>query len=264
MPKGKGGVCVDSIGYQLLKMNAVDYPIQYKWDDDEEGRFQDLTTGLIAVESPLDKVSYKAAIGMAAALLELIFYRLNGRPEMTENMIQDIKWKIDALWMAAIDPRYIRETTFYDNKTDVSEPSEGAVYGPLWVALLAVEELAYKLDEKYYHIYVQVIGMALLAEYISPDRKLFQQWLVNTLQKAMNSFPCGFAYRDFDEDDAYDYDDEPPVFRDLFFLPGVYDEDFAVKNAKAFVKSVRKKKNPYLRTPQKMLQLEFDGVPYTL
>ncbi|MCL1917077.1 MAG: hypothetical protein FWG14_01990 [Peptococcaceae bacterium] len=118
-------------------------------------------------------------------------------------------------------------------------------------------------NKKSYYIHAPIVGIALLAEYITPKKEVFREWFTNVLRKASEAYPCSFDYDKIDTKGKYDDTNDPPVFRDFFFGSEPYDEETARQNSRNFMQSVKGSNNPYLRSPEEMIELGFKGTPYT-
>jgi len=250
----------DNIENDLLNLNSISHPIDYKWSDKILGKFANTTDKHPRLENALCKIGYKASIGLGASMSELIFRRLNGSQELTDEMIQDIKYRLDAMWISSIDPLYVYLLRYNSRK----ESSEGEIHGPLWIMLSDIELLSFKFNEKSYYIHEHIVGISLLSEYLSPQKKIFREWFTNILKKASEVYPCSYDYDNDDLDGKYDYSNEPPVFREFFFGSEPYDEEVAKQKAREFMQSVKDSGNPYLRSPEEMIELGFKGTPYTI
>ncbi|MCL1917079.1 MAG: hypothetical protein FWG14_02000 [Peptococcaceae bacterium] len=136
----------------------------------------------------------------------------------------------------------------------------------MWVTSSAIEDLSWNFNNKSFYIHEPIVGIALLAEYITPEKKLFREWFTDVLKRAAEVYPCRYNYSDdgVNEKEEYDYSSEPPVFREFFFDSDSYDEEVVKQRANIFMQSVKDDNNPYLRSSEEMIELGFNGTPYIL
>jgi len=246
----------------MLKFNWKYNPINYEWNNDVSGKILYTLEGNSRLKKILNKMGYKVSIGFAASLLKLVAIRLSGHSELTKEFINDMNNRIDSVYAAAINPLYGRVLK-YGPSTKV--PSKGPIHGPCWAILQEIMLLSDKYNTKSYFVHTHLIGPSLLLEHIAPNKKSFQKWFTETIKKATDVFPCQYEYGDFNHKDTYDCSDEPPVPQEFFF-----DEDFqytpeiAKQKINAFLQTLDYKSNPYLRSPEEMLEAGFSGTPYTI
>ena len=244
-----------------FKYNWKNAPLSYDWSEDVFGRFLHTIEGNTRMKKVLNTMGYKASIGFAASLLKLVAIRFDGHPELTEEFINDMNKRVDSVFAAAIDPMYGRVLKYGINP---KAPTEGPIHGPCWAILTKIMLLSNAYNKKSYYIHTDLVGPSLLLEHISPDKKDFQRWFAETVKKASDTFPCRYGYDgSISLKGAYDCSDDPPVPREFFF-----DEDFqytpetAKQKNNAFLQSLDYRINPYLRSPEEMLEAGFVGTPY--
>ena len=80
------------------------------------------------------------------------------------------------------------------------------------------------------------------------------------------TIPCTYNYSDLDFDDKdarYDCSVDAPVPREFFFDQNFeYSEEAAKPVLNAFLQSLDYNNNPWLCTPEEMLEKGFKGTPY--
>jgi len=252
---------IEQISQELLQLNAITHPINYKWNEAVQYACTETGNPSYRFEKMLHKVGYKASIGLAAALLELTLCRLSKSPDLTAAIVQDTQYKLEALWMAAIDPLYVQKLDY-----DHNDPSEGIINGPLRAFLSSLKHLSETFNARSRFIHSKITSMVLIAEHITPKKQLFRKWLSRTLKKAVETHPYNWEYIQFAAAESgftaereYLYWNEPPVFRDFFFgLDSQYNEDAARQKTLALTQS-GDPGNPYLRPFEEMVRLGFDG-----
>ena len=179
--------------------------------------------------------------------------------EKSNEMIQNIKYKLDAVWLAAIDPLY---TCVLEDDLD-NEPYEGRVFGSLWATLVAIYELSLAFNEKSY-LHEPLVGIALLTKHIIPKKILFWEWFEGVWRKLSETYPCSYKLPADYNELKYDDSNEPAVFRDFFFGSEPYNGETAKQNTRVMMQSAKNSNNPYLRPSEEMIKLGFKGTPYTI
>ena len=233
---------------------------RFEWGKDTATKFSStqLTNGrLLAV---LSKVGYKASMGIAVALTELIQLRSKNQYPYI-NITEEFAPKIEALWAAAIDPLYLRDP-FFDYKY-ADENGVKATYSSNWYIL---RYIARRYIAGSYYIHEFLVNIAMLTRHLMPNKGLFDKWFTETMQKTVETFPCLYDYGDLDENDekaVYDCSADVPVPREFFFNPEfIYSPNAAKSVLNSFLKSLNYRNNLWLCTPEEMLEKGFKGTPY--
>ncbi|MCL1919429.1 MAG: hypothetical protein FWG14_14240 [Peptococcaceae bacterium] len=210
----------------------------------------------------LNKVGYKAVMGVATTLTELIQLRSEIRYPYID-AVREFAPKIEALWAAAINPFYLRKYNFdyeYFDKDKIQ-----STYFSNWFVLRYV---AGRYIKGWCYIHRYLVNLSMLTRHLMPNRNLFDKWFAETLCKTAEVFPCAYDYDDLDRDDkkeiaVYDCSNDPPVPREFFFDPKFqYSEETAKPVLNTFLQSLDYNSNPWLSTPEEMLIKGFKGTPY--
>jgi len=233
---------------------------EFEWKSNHSTDFSSTYLSNNRLFNVLNKIGYKATMGFAITLTELIQLRSkNHYPYINAN--QEFSPKIEALWAAAIDPLYLDKYYF-----DYEYFDENKVMTTYWSNWYILIYLAGKYTKGSYHIHEYLVNLSMLARHLMPNRELFDKWFVETIRKTVETFPCLYDYGDLDEDDkdaVYDCSADAPVPREFFFNPDFqYSEEAAKPVLNAFLQSLDYKNNPWLRTPEDMLAKGFKGTPY--
>ena len=159
-----------------------------------------------------------------------------------------MKQRIEALWCSVSNPEHTKPLVFDLN---MNAPASGPVDGPLWVALMNVRMIDVLRRKGSYYLQSEIVGLALLARHISPKKKIFNQWLKNTLKQLTQLFPCQYAYDDLNNNnEVYNPSAEPVICRDFFFDPyykhTAKSSEIAIKN---FIARLDYEINPFLNYP---------------
>ncbi|MCL1919438.1 MAG: hypothetical protein FWG14_14290 [Peptococcaceae bacterium] len=231
------------------------------WDNNYSRKFSNLLVTNNRLSDVLKKVSYKAAIGVATLLTELI----QKRSEILFPNIDTKEFtpKVESLWAGAINPFYLK-TCEYGYKY-INENGEKTTYFSNWFIMInMVEEYIYSS----FTIHRYLINLSMLARHLTPNKKLFDKWFTEILRKTAEIFPCTYDYADLNFDDAkarYDCSVDAPVPREFFFDPEFeYSEEAAKPVLNAFLQSLDYNNNPWICTPEEMLAKGFKGTPYKL
>ncbi|MCD0470862.1 hypothetical protein [Flavobacterium sp. JAS] len=231
----------------ILKSKSIGHPIDFKWTRKRIHQFLDPLDENIELENVLNGINHKATVGLAAALLEWIHCRFSGYTKSAN----DIQQRIEALWCSIDNPE---NTTplFFDQNLDM--PASGSVNGPIWIALMNVRMIDVRYRKGSYFIQNEIIGLVLLARYVTPKEKCFDKWFNDTIIELNRLYPSTYNYNDLDETDEaiYDSSNEPVICRDFFFNP---EFEFTPENSEnaltAFIENLDPKANPFLQLSQK-------------
>lgn len=238
-----------------------DAPLDYKWNNSIEDR---ITT--IAPEKVIDivvKLNHKAQVGLATACSELIYWRLYKFHEKNRQDLTDYITFIEAAWASIIDKLYLAvemsPLDYGDNKVEFVLYNTDALFRPV----------AKRYTNGSYFTYELVANIVAIAKHISPDKDVFDSWLIDCLKRSKVLFPA-----QYDVDDIiferpiykkmiYDSSSEPAIPREFYFTP-----DFDYRTAdiaainQAYLDKLDDKNNPYLNSPEKMLGMGFQDTPY--
>ena len=228
------------------------------WDDSYMKKFSSL---FITNERLLDvvlKIGYKAALGVAIALTELVHQRSEKfYPHI--NASQEFTPRIKSLWAGAIDPLYLKTYEFgfkYPDENGCSSP-----YSSNWYILFNITN-CYIEGSGCIHQYL--VGLSMLARHLMPNKKIFDSWFTEVMRKTTETFPY---LNDFEIIDGcevkYDCSEIAPIPREFFFDPKFkYSEEAAKPVLNAFLQSLDYNNNPWLCAPEEMLAKGFKGEPY--
>ena len=228
----------------IREAKSINHPIDFKWNGKIMEKLIDPAENHDKLELALTGISYKASLGLTAALLEWIYWRYKNHTESSHEM----KQRIEALWCAVSNPEYTKPLVF-DLNMNVS--ASGPIDGPLWVALMNVRMIDVLRRKGSYYLQSEIVGLALLARHISPKKKIFNKWLKSTLKQLNLLFPCRYAYDHLDSNnDVYNPSAEPVICRDFFFDPfykyTIKSSEIAIKT---FVARLDYEVNPFLCFP---------------
>lgn len=231
----------------ILESKSIGHPVNFKWTKKKIDELLDPLEGNEDFENTLMQINHKASVGLAAALLEWIYWRFTG---YTQHFL-DTQKRIEALW-CSINNREQTLPLLFD--TDLDLPATGSVNGALWIALMNVRMIDVRYRKGSYFLQTELIGLILLARHITPKKKKFDIWFNEVLTKLILQYPCQYRAQDLDETDeaVYDSSHEPAISREFFF-----DAEF-VCTAEAsetalhnFIDNLDLKANPFLNFSRK-------------
>ncbi|XKM12637.1 hypothetical protein RCS94_06320 [Orbaceae bacterium ac157xtp] len=235
----------------------LDAPLNYKWED-KTSTFYYVDAHNENIGKALWSLNHKATFGVATALAEWIFWRLSAhiKPIM-------INQSLESQWAGIIDKHYLIDWNF--DKEYQSNP----VQGPIWVMLKCIQYPREAYVNGYIFINKKIPNLAMLARHISPDKKLFDEWLSHILKKSAHYFPAQYSYEEILKDlknhegDIYNSTREPAIPR-AFFWDLDYDFDKADnhKIINEFLSSLNYQDNQFLIKPRQMIEEGFMGTPY--
>ncbi|MCL2591330.1 MAG: hypothetical protein FWD67_10775 [Betaproteobacteria bacterium] len=234
--------------------------VEIEWGRDYESKFSNLLVTNNRLFNVIKRVGYKAVMGVAVTLTELVQQRSKTRfPGINVN--QEFASKIESLWAGAVDPLYLKTFKFgykYFDENRVLTP-----YSSNWRIITYITK---EYIGNSFYIYGYLVNLSTLARHLMPNKKLFDDWFAEIMRKTAEVFPSTYDYADLNPDDRsakYDCSIDAPVPREFFFDPEFkYSEEAAKPVLNAFLKSLDYNNNPWLCTPEEMLAKGFKGTPY--
>ena len=231
-----------------------------EWDANCFNKFSNLLITNNRLSAIVKKLGYKAAFGVAAALTELIHLRSKTYfPNV--GFDQEFAWRFEALWASTIDPNYLKSFKFENRYFDENE-----VLTPHSANWSVIRHMAREYTKGSFYIHRYLINLSMLARHLVKDKKMFDNWFAEMIRKTVEAFPCSYDYADLDFDNVlarYDCSADAPVPREFFFDPEFeYSEEAAKPVLNTFLKSLDYENNPWLCTPEEMLEKGFKGTPY--
>jgi hypothetical protein len=229
-----------SVARYIRDANVQHRTIRYEWDDwNEEQAEEPLDEPLLA---RLKNLSWRAVVAFTCATAEWIVHRyepLSDDPLPLQNL--------EAAWANIVDFYYCGAV--WEDYVDESDWT-GPVRRPLYIAMLRVD---YALQAIISDGDPEIRGtwISSLANYVLADPKPYVSWRRRILERLEALYPMDPADKLGDVvprealDPDYDFrldQTEPLVSR---FLSGLHPAA-----------------NPFLNSPEKMLELGFEGTPY--
>ena len=216
-----------------------DAPLDYKWDE-KASDFYSVDAEKPKLENTLDKLNYKAAFGIATALCEWIYWRMHKYIDKP-----GIPLALEAQWAGLINKHYFYCWSYEGDY--ISDP----IYGPTYSMWQCVQFITYNYEQNNFCTNDDICRLAIIARHICPDKKFFDNWLSDALKKSTKLF-------------FYKETVEEPIILKQFFFEDDYNYQTAdnIKIINNFLSTLEYKKNNFLNSPEKMLELNFQGTPY--
>lgn len=221
-------------------------PIKHRWSEEA-------SDDVYARESPkmedlMDEISFRGVLALSAGISEWIAWRLHG----LSNYEEPLQF-IEAVWAGVIDHRYTIEWEWAENRKYT-----GPIDGPLAHSNGLLNSIYRYFCIRENGITMEAVYLIFLARHVMPKKKVFEDWLKTMLSRLTELYPRE-EYENEEEEEL-----RPPVFREV--LDPVFDfkPNIATELLSDFLKRLDRSDNPYLRSPEKMQALGFEGTPYEL
>lgn len=223
----------------VSRSGFVEAPITHAWDDaDPEPAYLFMDERL---QHRIGKTSDRGVLALSAGFAEWVAWRMSGFSDDPSLLL-----KIEATWAAIVDWRYLK---LWERAS--SRNWQGPVRGPMWGASDMLRRVI-DLTKREQFAFPESVCLSYLVLHIAPDPKPFKEWRRSALGRLSTFYP-----------------------RDMQNVLGavlprqVLDPDFPYKPEKAaemvaaFIEGLNPLRNPYLRPASEMLDLGFQGTPYS-
>jgi len=229
-------------------------PNKFKWNSEIALKFYAAKDQNVRLYDAIDQSNFRAKMAIGIAITEWIIWRFEGCTDLT-----DAQNRIEAAWASVVHLAYSKSLILKMTKDDKLNIVESVL--ELALCVLGEAHAWFKNGDIY--LAEQIVKQAMLARHIMANKKVFSDWLSETLRLSAQVFPCEDEY---DEDiGIYDASDEKPVPREFFFDPSFsYTEEAAFLVLKDFLDTLDPTENPYLNTSEEMKKLGFPGTPYSI
>lgn len=225
-------------GY-LVRSGVQDRNLRYTWDDiNYSAAYEPLDEALL---ERLGRISQRALVAFSIACAEWIVYRLGAvvdDPTPPEYL--------EAAWAGVVDAAY---TLYFE--PDLSE-WEGPARGPIAAAMMLVVDALVRMEDDDHPEY-NAASLSGLAEHLLSDPAPFRAWREQVLARLQEHHPLdskdtrGSLVAREELDPGFDFRPELTPALISRFLQGL---DY--------------KKNAFLRMPEQMSKIGFEGIPYAL
>lgn len=247
----------------FIEHNFGNAKLKYIWYQGIDIRFMEQRNPRLY--NQLIKLNCKAATGLTIAACEWILWRLESWREKDSNLQKEY---LQALWISLISKEY------------TTKEEVGSTVG----SKLSKEEEPMELINYYYNdirlnynvhhpsIYYNAVNMIELARYVSDDTDFFDSWFNSIIGQSTELFPVPtddldekgvFQFNEDEDFDPYQMIKEPFIPREFYFEPGFDYQTADLKQLqKKLLDSVDYNENRFLSSPERMISIDFVGVPY--
>jgi hypothetical protein len=229
--------------------------LTFPWDDALGGAldFGGDVESTMVVRTAL-RIEPRARMALAVALAEWIVWRFDGLHGRTQPAAF-----LEAAWCATADPRYMR--FFEVPRTDWMGPVEG----PLWFAITHLRHALSVGVDFPRDLFDGLSFLARLAVYVQPTPAPLMAWLPPVLDRLETTFPLT---PDDPLADLFSRDPSsrmgPWVAREVFDPTRTPDRDAGRLFLQGVLDTARQERNPFLATPDELMDARFTGTPYVL
>ncbi|VEJ56329.1 hypothetical protein [Pragia fontium] len=239
------------------KINLIEAPLDYKWNRTIEDKLRNGDNQRL--EELLDKCNYKSVFGLGIAASEWVFWRFKQwRVELEGKNIDDLMLLVEALWIGLIDKNYLRNP-----EHDMDYIKGNKIESIVWYFLNQYISTRHYYRTSSVRLYLDVSHYIMIAQHISPDPKAFESWLTNCLKRMIELFPNEQIDEDGGIDRSYDVNQEPFIPREFYFDPEFdYETADLQKMSNILLTQADYINNPYLLSPEKVIEKGFIGTPY--
>lgn len=201
------------------------------------------------VQSWMSEASERAKLAFGCAAAEWIVWRIEGVAEVT-----DMHAFIEAMWATVVDYRYAREI---DHEYPDDDFSSKLVLHETWSNLQAIFRRAQKMDASN----MDCVCLSLIVRHVlsKKHQKAFKDWLIFAMRERAKIF----WQRDPESEDPKICHGEP-IPREAFDPDFKFEPSISKELLQKFLNGLDQKANPYLRSPEEMKALGFEGVPYKI
>ena len=223
----------------LRRANIQDSSLRYTWDDVKyQTAYYPLDDDFL---SRMARISQRANVAFAIACAEWIVHRLGkvSKDPMPAEYLE-------AAWAAVVDACYTRY-----HETDEDEWS-GPIRKPLAVAVMLVVDSIIRMEDDDLPE-VDAVSLSNLAEHLLPDSTLFRDWRERVLARLERLYPRN----PLDTRGV-------PVPREALDPDFDFRPEMAPELLRHFLRSSNHQSNAFLRSPEEMKAIGFEGTPYDL
>jgi hypothetical protein len=236
----------------IEKIKVTDHEVDFEWVEGDETDYynrdsQQLTTKIM-------ELSPRARLALAIGIAEWIVWRVNGFSKY-----QDVTDFVESSWAGVIDPRYTLEWTRQGKEF------LGPVLGPQRIVARHLDKAMLKTWDRQTTIR-NCQYLAFLCHHVWKRRKALKDWLLFAFDRLADLYPISPVTQDYygtrgkTGDEPFDFGDVVP--REVLDPDFNFDPQAVPKLLDAYLRGLNPDTNRFLRTPQQMVELGFEGTPY--
>jgi hypothetical protein len=241
-----------SIPDYLLAVGFEDARLRYRWDDWRAS--MDFTYDSSDIFGRLAGVSMHAKLAVGIGIYEWIAWRFRIVSE------DPVPLQIaEAAWCANINRKYMEYVELPRSEW------LGIVRGPLWCGITWLVPMVFSGDSDPEECESGLAYLPRLAMHVVPKPDLFEQWLDKAIERVIKFH--SLAPEDPFEDLFSEHEEErrgPLVAREVLNPGFNYSPEMDTRLISYFLRSRDYQRNPFLHSPEQMLNDGFRGNPYVL
>jgi hypothetical protein len=238
---------MDVMPSHIRDAHSEDYPIRFEWNDQQPG--SNFGQEVPSLGKQFAKISKRGVIviALAAGFAEWIAYRfrkLSGEPVLFHTT--------EAAWASIVDWHYT-DPLRRAERTLIWSEWNGPIRGPLCAASKTLSKaVEFARRRKPFFYYVGCVSN--IAELVLPAKPaLFTDWRKSAIARMAELFPLN------QEDRLGSFVPREVLDPQFHFKPEMTKDLIS-----AFLRALDYTKNPFLRSPEEMKQVGFEGIPYKL
>jgi hypothetical protein len=229
----------------VIQSGAADAPLKHGWNNDDWPTFY---TERDRLQPMLAKTTTAGAVAVALGCLEWVTWRMSPHAE-TAIVMQ----AIEAMWAGLIDRRYTR--SLYSSplallRQDWLGPSRAPVYEVYWQMVAIQSPLQMNQPTS-----PEASCAIRLGRFVMPTKDPFETWWRTVLQRLVETHPSS-------EEGPNDIG--LPIPRIALDPTITYTPQDDHQHLTAFLATLDPSSNPFLASPEEMIEAGFDGTPYQL
>lgn len=231
-------------------------PINFDWDEDEAILYYGRESRQL--DAKICRVSLRGQLALGASLTEWIIHRV-----AKNALVPDIMDFVAASWAGVVDYRYMVE---WKRPNDIE--FKGSLLGPQLIAVRLLDRI-YLGGLNYNPTNHRVCCLAFLAEHITQRNATYKAWLKQASERMAELSPMTESALDYlrtsspTEQQRAAFDWGAPVARVQLDTSVPLDSVNTAESIDAYLQSLDPTTNRFLNMPEQMLELGFEGVPYT-
>ncbi len=232
-------------------------PVRYKWESGGGSQYYDRIS--VKIKQPMQDMSPRALLALSAGISEWILWRLHNF-----TTFPDPYQFVEAIWAGVVDFRYAvsdwSTTSHLDLLTPELEPQIDMAL-LLSEALRDTENRSNRGDTGCY--------LAFLSQHIVGNNKDYKTWLKFCFSRLNKLYPKNPETRKYHlaashtVEDKENYDWGVPVPREALDPDFDFKPEMAEELINNYLQKLDYTTNRFLRSPEEMISLGFEGTPYT-
>jgi hypothetical protein len=222
--------------------DIADQPVQYSWNPNdrlfyyrEDPRF----------EKRLAAICNRGVVALSAACAEWVAARW---PKLAEPVLLP---EVEAVWAGVVDWRFLKPPVTAPNAPQ-GEAWKTPEAGPVRDAFYSLADVVGRAQRSASTL-ASCAVLSQLAIHVLPAADMFKEWRRAVVERLTNLYP-----RDKDSPIG------PPIPREALDPQYPYEPALANDLLRKFINQLDPAGNPFLRAPQEMKDLGFEGTPYHL